>query len=162
MILHCFAELRSNAKGMRWKGPLLVEFADAHEICCCSTCKCRTITVFSSAAPKCCCIIRRRLKPCRWMLLWSSPPRAQRRNFLCLPSLGQNYSPFSQDPQKDLGSLQLTDSLGSSSAEERAKSHSALGGTAHRCEVAVGRCKERSHLKMLHALSMLRMNFPLW
>lgn len=37
--------------------------------------------------------------------------------FLCLLSLGQNNSPSSQDPQKDLGSLQLADFLGSSSTE---------------------------------------------
>lgn len=68
------------------------------------------------------------------------PASAQKMAFLCLPSPGQNNSPFSQDPQKDLGSLQLTDFLGSSSTEGEAKSLSGFGDLAHGCEVAVGRC----------------------
>lgn len=67
------------------------------------------------------------------------PARAQKMAFLCLLSLGQNNSPSSQDPQKDLGSLQLADFLGSSSTEVGAKSLSGLGNPAHGCEVGVGR-----------------------
>lgn len=37
--------------------------------------------------------------------------------FLCLLSLVQDNDAFSQDPQKHLGPLQLTDFLGSSSTE---------------------------------------------
>lgn len=71
------------------------------------------------------------------MLLWCCPPaRAQK---MAYSGLGQNNSPFSQDPQKDLGSLQLIDFLGSSSTEGGAKSLSGFGDLAHGCEVAVGR-----------------------